>query len=209
LGAGSEHEDKGEKKKKKKGETDEVEEPTQTNHQLELAQDEAIDPKPFYFKPYQLAHMLDPKSLDALIAMGGIEGLLRGLGTDAERGLSTEDAPTRNQEKHEKHGLAFGAFHSEKTYHHENPPEIVLTEPSGNVGPPTDDRSAFMASFDDRKRVYGKNILPTRISKTLLQLMWAAIKDKVLVHCFFNRLLSIIFSLLPLRSCFLSLLSSL
>jgi len=201
-----EHEDKDEKKKKKKkkGESDEHEEPMKTNHQLELAQDEAIDPKPFQFKPYQLAHMLDPKSLEALIAMGGIKGLLRGLGTDAAHGLSTEDASTRI---HEKHGLGSGASHSEKS-HNEKPPEIVLTEPSGNIGAPTDDRSAFMASFDDRKRVYGNNILPTRISKTLLQLMWAAMKDKVLVNRFFNRLFYIIFSLLRLRSCFLSPLSS-
>ena len=113
------------------------------------------------FKPYRLAHILDPKSLEALVAMGGIEGLLRGLGTNAERSFSTEDASTRVHEKHEKS------------------PEIVLTEPSGSVGTPTDDRSAFTASFDDPKRVYGKDILPTRISKTL---MWATMKDKVLVH---------------------------
>jgi Ca2+-transporting ATPase len=158
LDAGNEHEGKDEKKKKKKkkGESAEDEEPTKTNHQLELAQDEAIDPKPFQFKPYQLAHMLDPKSLEALIAMGGIQGLLRGLGTDAERGLSTEDASTR----HEKHGLGSGASHSEKSHNNEKPPEIVLTEPSGNIGIPTDDRSAFAASFDDRKRVYGRIFYP-------------------------------------------------
>ena len=52
--------------------------------------------------------------------MGGIEGLLRGLGTNAERGFST-----RRRGKHEE------------------PPEIVLTEPSGNFGTLTDDRSAF------------------------------------------------------------------
>jgi len=199
LDAGNEHEDKDEKKKKKKkkGKNDEDEAPTQTNHQLELAQDEAIDPKPFHFKPYQLAHMLDPKSLESLTAMGGIQGLLRGLGTDPERGLSTEDASTR----HEKH---VGVPDSEKSQHHEQPPQIVLTEPSGNIGAPTDDRSAFTASFDDRKRVYGKNILPTRISKTLLQLMWAAMKDKVLVRRFstvFYHFLTLCF-----RSCFLSLL---
>ena len=207
LDPGSEHEGKDEKKKKKKkkkGETDEDEEPTKTNHQLELAQDEAIDPKPFHFKPYQLAHMLDPKSLEALVSVGGIKGLLRGLGTDAERGLSTEDASTRIQEIH---GLGSGASHSEKSHHHEKPPEIVLTEPSGNVGAPSDDRSAFAASFDDRRRVYGNNILPTRISKTLLQLMWTALKDKVLVRRFFNRLVSIIFLFFRLRFYFVSLLS--
>jgi len=128
--------------------------------------------------------MLDPKSLEALIAIGGVEGLLRGLGTNAERGFSSEDAWAKVHEKF---------------------PEIVLTEPSGNVGTPTDGRSAFTASFDDPKRVYGKDILPTRISKTL---MWATIKDKILIHLF-DRLISTIFSLLCLKSYFLSLLSSL
>lgn len=84
--------------------------------------------------------MLDPKNLEALFAMGGIEGLLRG--------LSKEDASTRIYEIHEKL------------------PEIVLTERSDNIGTPIDDRSAFAASFDDPKCVYGKDILLTRISKT-------------------------------------------
>ena len=39
----------------------------------------------------------------------------------------------------------------------------------------------FKASLDDRKRVYGDNILPTKKTKSLLQLMWMAMKDKVLV----------------------------
>jgi Ca2+-transporting ATPase len=178
LDVGREEEDKDEKKKKKKGKgkNGEDEEPTQTNHQLELAQDEAIDPTPFHFKPYQLAHMLDPKSIQTLVSIGGIKGLLRGLGTDAEHGLSTADMSTRTQDKHD---ARVGASHPHDS---EKPPEIVLTEPSGNIAAPTDDGSAFNASFDDRKNVYGNNVLPTRVSKTLLQLMWAAMKDKVLVR---------------------------
>lgn len=106
-------------KDEKTNEEEEDEEPTQTNHQLAIAQDDAIDP--IQFKPYQLANILDQKSFETL---GGVEGLLRGLGTGAERGLSTEDASTRIHEKHEEL------------------PEIVLTEPSGNIGTPTDDRFA-------------------------------------------------------------------
>ena len=82
--------------------------------------------------------MLD---LEALVAMGGIEDLLRGLRTNAERGLSTEDPSTRI---HEKYDLGSGASHSE------------ISRPSGNIGTPTDDRSAFTASFGDWKRVYGE-----------------------------------------------------
>jgi len=40
---------------------------------------------------------------------------------------------------------------------------------------------AFAASLSDRQRVYGTNSLPTRPSKPLLQFMWLAFKDKVLV----------------------------
>ena len=40
---------------------------------------------------------------------------------------------------------------------------------------------AFAAPLSDRQRVYGINSLPTRRSKSLLQLMWLALKDKVLV----------------------------
>jgi len=71
VGIGEADQDGKKKKKKKKGKGKD-EEPTQTNHQLELAQDEAINHKPFHFKPYQLAHMLDPKSLETLTAMHGI-----------------------------------------------------------------------------------------------------------------------------------------
>jgi GATA zinc finger len=59
--------------------------------QLELSQDEAIDPTPFSFRPYQLAHILDPKNLEVLKTFGGVNGVLRGLGTNAEYGLSTKD----------------------------------------------------------------------------------------------------------------------
>jgi len=39
----------------------------------------------------------------------------------------------------------------------------------------------YTASMEDRRRVYGENVLPSKPSKTLLVLMWLALKDKVLV----------------------------
>jgi Ca2+-transporting ATPase len=132
--------------------------------------------------------MLDPKGIQCLLSLGGITGLLRGLGTNRERGLSTVDVTTRT---HYKHG-GLGASHphdSEKLPDNEKTHEIVLTETSGA---PTDDGSAFNASFDDRKNIYGKNVLPTRVSKTLLQLIWAAMKDKVLVHWLSNTFANVV-----------------
>jgi len=40
----------------------------------------------------------------------------------------------------------------------------------------------YKASIEDWKRIFGQNIVPQRASKTLLQLMWLALKDKVLVR---------------------------
>jgi Ca2+-transporting ATPase len=63
----------------------------------------------------------------------------------------------------------------------------MLTAPSGQTvtaTPQDEDPLASKATIEDRKRVYGENVLPTRASKSLLQLMWMALKDKVLVRVF-------------------------
>jgi len=164
---------------------EEVEEESRTAHQCKLAQDEAVNPAPFKFRPLQLAHMLDPKSLDAF---GGTEGLIRGLGTHSERGPST-----KGDASHDK-GVGEGS-----SYRHESEKKsqelnekvlnIVLTEPSGQQAAPpvADDGKTVSATMEDRRRVYSTNALHTRVSKTLLQPMMAAFKDRVLVssfHCY-------------------------
>jgi len=155
-----------------------------TAHQRELAQDETVDPAPFRYKPFQLAHMLDPKDFGALLALGGTDGIIRGLGTHSERGLVTS---TDSADQTMSPGAGDSASHgpdSEKPYSGSNGlPNIILTEPSGQEGRPLqpDDAAPYTATLEDRKRIYGENILPTRVSKTLLQLMADAMKDKVLV----------------------------
>jgi len=109
--------------------------------------DDTTDPTPFAFKPYALAALLDPKTLEDLDKMGGLENLCAGLGTNPTKGLSA-------------HSLGQGAG--------------ADGEKSGGEGP-------FAAPLSDRQRVYGTNSLPTRPSKSLLQFMWLAFKDKVLV----------------------------
>ncbi len=177
-------------KSKKKKKTGDSADDSLTAHQRELAQDESIDPSPFRFKPFQLAHLLDPKSFQTLVAFGGIDGIIRGLGTHAERGLTTEPSTEKAPL-----GAGEGVSHmhdSEKALQSprsgagemsEKVPDITLTEPSGMDVTPTggDGDTPHTGTMGERRRVYGENILPTRISKTLLQLMAAAMKDKVLV----------------------------
>jgi len=131
--------------------------------QLDLAQDEQIDPAPFAFKPYHLASLVDPKSLETFEAMGGIKGLLAGLGVDPNSGLHIGGSTSESGDA----------------------PTVVVTNPAGEKDEAVEKipygGDAYSGSLEDRQRVYGSNILPARKSKSLLQLMWLALKDKVLV----------------------------
>lgn len=88
--------------------------------------------------------------------MGGVEGLMRGLGTDPTKGLRSWQYSDSGQRVDPESGQGGGA---------------------GAGG----DSPQSRASAEDRKRVYGVNQMPSRKSKSLLLLMWLALKDKVLV----------------------------
>ncbi|KAH7160996.1 hypothetical protein EDB81DRAFT_714091 [Dactylonectria macrodidyma] len=52
---------------------------------------------PFDYSPGQLNKLLNPKSVDALRALGGLQGLVQGLRTDINTGLSVDEAGNGNQ----------------------------------------------------------------------------------------------------------------
>ncbi|KAJ3069759.1 Calcium-transporting ATPase 10, plasma membrane-type, partial [Quaeritorhiza haematococci] len=85
---------------------------------------------PFSYSIEQLQDLVDPKSYAKLQDLGGTEGLVRGLQTDLDTGLTEEDAVNAEGERRTKYGI---------------------------------------------------NILPPPPSKTLLQFMLEAAKDKTLV----------------------------
>ncbi|KAI0787507.1 calcium-translocating P-type ATPase [Fomes fomentarius] len=178
---------------------------------LDLARDETIDAGPFAFKPYRLASLVDPKNLDLLKEMGGITGLMKGLGTHRKRGLSKKalgkvaDASHHGSfvspsDKDGRPGAGDdpGAGAGASQRHDRQPetaagdvPKLVLTGPGGEgvsiVGSASEDEPeagggpTYDAALEERRRVFGANVLPVRPSKSLLQLMWLALKDKVLV----------------------------
>jgi Ca2+-transporting ATPase len=131
--------------------------------ELDLTQDENIDPTPFTFKPYRLVSLVDPKSLETLEAMGGANALLVGLGVN----------PTN--------GLSIGGNRPE----FEDAPAVAVTVPGGEKGEvgekSTREGAAYAGTVEDRQRIYGSNVLPARKSKSLWGFMWLALKDKVLV----------------------------
>jgi Ca2+-transporting ATPase len=162
---------------------------------LDLKQEADLDVHPFAFKPLQLASLVDPKSLETLEGMGGIDALLCGLGTHPTHGLST--TPPTQHVLPDQMLQNFTVAHATD----KDPPksDIVITSPTsepqglqstaslgGGSGVSLPDafkssEGAYRASIEDRQRIFGQNILPRRPSKSLLQLMWLALNDKVLV----------------------------
>ena len=199
--SGVEEDSKGVVKKPSKGkkgrEADDIEgDDLQTTHQTELDQDATINPAPFRFKPYELAHMFDPKSVGTLESFGGTDGLLRGLGTNPDTGLITNTLRVHSVESSHKPNLGAGESASQRhdpintgagddggqAIHLGFSPSVpVIFSTKSDETPSENDKLAFSAVLEDRRRIYGENVLPVRIAKTLLQLMWAALKDKVLV----------------------------
>jgi len=161
---------------------------------IRLVQDELVDPSPFKVRPSELARLLDPKSLKALSALGGVDALLEGLATHWICGLmivsrgSPDSRPGASQrhdqmDEHPLSTIAVTAPH-------------VISQDEENFDP-------HLASLSERRRVFGENVLPQRATKSLLALMWLALKDKVLARIILHWF-SIIFIFFISRSCCLS-----
>ncbi|KAI9449867.1 calcium-translocating P-type ATPase [Lactarius psammicola] len=160
----------------------------ETDMGSDTTQEADLNVEPFAFRPLQLTDLIGPKSLENLESLGGVDGLLRGLGTDRLRGLNTKFTSPSQSGSHEP-----GTANAETPYGVETTspqPNITITSPTGvsegssGVGRPTSFKSsaaAYEANIEDRQRIYGPNILPQRQSKSLLQLMWLAFQDKVTV----------------------------
>ncbi|KAL2809123.1 calcium-translocating P-type ATPase [Aspergillus granulosus] len=61
--------------------------------------DSEVADNPFAYSPGQLDKLLNPKSLDTLRALGGLEGLARGLHVDLSAGLSVDEVSSSSSSK--------------------------------------------------------------------------------------------------------------
>ena len=124
-------------------------------------EDFKVDNNPFAFSPGQINKLLNPKSLPAFTALGGLRGIERGLRTSIESGLSADEATLPG---HVTFSEATQPF--QKAEHHQ---------------PQRFSSSTASDAYSDRIRVYKRNVLPAKKATPLWMLMWQAYKDPVLI----------------------------
>ena len=126
----------------------------------------------FAFSPGQLNKLLNPKSLSAFYALGGLKGLERGLRTDRRSGLSVDEKQLQGTVSF-KEATAVNMEEQIKADLADRP--LIRTGTTGT----TRDRSND--SFLDRKRIFRDNRLPEKKAKSIFELAWLAYNDKVLI----------------------------
>ncbi|OJJ51661.1 hypothetical protein ASPZODRAFT_12474 [Penicilliopsis zonata CBS 506.65] len=123
-------------------------------------QDFQIEDNKFAFSPGQLNKMLNPKSLAAFKALGGLPGLEKGLQTNMVAGLSVDEKQV--------HGRV--TFDQATTPSSKGPANLTYSTSISSGSP-----------FEDRIRVFGQNRLPARKTNGFLKLFWQAYNDKIII----------------------------
>ncbi|KAJ5793014.1 uncharacterized protein N7503_008992 [Penicillium pulvis] len=130
----------------------------------------------FAFSPGQLNKMQNPKSLAAFHALGGLQGIERGLRTDIHAGLSVDEGRLAGSVDFQQvtPPLYDRRPSTTKTPLNGKSSEVPSTTPeiiSGDGGSP----------FEDRTRIFGHNKLPARKSTGFFKLFWIAYNDKIII----------------------------
>ncbi|KAL4768433.1 hypothetical protein BDW60DRAFT_197544 [Aspergillus nidulans var. acristatus] len=125
----------------------------------------------FAFSPGQLNKLLNPKSLGAFYALGGLQGLEYGLQTDLEHGLLTTETVLPKVVSIDDARQAAWSSKGLATSSRSNP----TIAPSQSQSQPGSSR------FADRTRVFGTNALPSAPKKKFIRLLWDAYNDKIII----------------------------
>lgn len=133
--------------------------------------DFSVSENKFAFSPGQLGKLF-PKSLAAFYALGGLNGIEKGLRTDRYSGLSIDEKQLEGSVEFED-AVAAAANWSDT----QNTPRRSMTRvsTSATVMQRSND------SFIDRRRIFKDNRLPAKKPKSIFELAWLAYNDKVLI----------------------------
>ncbi|KAH6647576.1 hypothetical protein BKA67DRAFT_662354 [Truncatella angustata] len=131
-----------------------------------------VENNPFAFSPGQLSKMFNPKSLPAFYALGGLQGIEKGLRSNRASGLSVEEKRLDGSVTFDQvTGKSSTKLSTEGV---ESPQTPVARR--GTAGTQNGD-----GAFADRKRVYKDNRIPEKKGRSFLQLVWITYNDKVLI----------------------------
>lgn len=136
-----------------------------TEHEFE------VDNNKFAFSPGQLGKLYNPKSLSAFHALGGLDGIEKGLRTDRKAGLSVDEQNLDGTVTFEE------ATTPRETQSPTTNGDVKAAVTKVDSSPNDSGREGFM----DRKRIFSDNRLPVRKPKNIFQLAWMAYNDKVLL----------------------------
>ncbi|KAF3916692.1 hypothetical protein ABW20_dc0105813 [Dactylellina cionopaga] len=131
-----------------------------------------VENNKFAFSPGQLNKLLNPKSISAYIALGGIHGIERGLRTDIDAGLSIDESCLEGSVSYEE---ATHYYRKIREIDGTTLPRDVTTRPTANAP------ASPSGTFTDRIRVFSRNVLPEKKPTSLWKLMWMAYQDKILL----------------------------
>ena len=129
-----------------------------------------VENQKFAFSPGQLGKLLNPKSLAAFHALGGLDGLEKGLRTDRKAGLSVDEQHWDDAVTFEDATIPKGTQTPSKSS-----PDAAFSR--SNTTP----NSTGAEGFADRRRIFSDNRLPEKQAKSIFQLAWIAYNDKVLI----------------------------
>lgn len=168
--------------------------PEDTAHRLEphhsnaniMNDEEALKPDPgteadfdvvdnkFAFSPGQLNKLINPKSLSAFHALGGLTGIEKGLRTDRRTGLSVDETYLEGS-------MSLDSVKGLRSNQASTKAVNGTLGRSTTAGTASTSRRRDDSSFADRKRVFKDNRLPEKKAKSIFQLAWMAYNDKVLL----------------------------
>ncbi|KAI9735176.1 MAG: hypothetical protein M1834_001766 [Cirrosporium novae-zelandiae] len=124
-----------------------------------------IEDNKFAYTPGHLNKLINPKSLSAFYAIGGLSALEKGLRTDRHTGLSVDET------------ILEGTVSMEEAKSNERPP-VSRFDTHGTTASSKQHREQ---SYYDRKRIFKDNRLPEKKSKSFWQLLWMAYNDKMII----------------------------
>ncbi|KOS20135.1 Calcium-transporting ATPase 2 [Escovopsis weberi] len=134
-----------------------------------------VEDNKFAFVPGHLSKLLNPKSLDAFCALGGLPGLEKGLRTDIKSGLSMDET----------------VLDGKIDFHKIVPEDIPQFGTAGDCIPKSVAKAGIYippppepnptGAFADRQRVFRDNRLPEKKQMSLLKIVWRAYNDRVLI----------------------------